>query len=206
VIGAGYCVVIKGTNATSDWAFHDGIHHNLFVDCAKAAVLLKGVINCPVEHNTIVNNRRATYSPAATNGQIMLVTNGGGVNALTNRIRYNIFYNHSADIPYIKFEDANQTLESIDWNCYWGDSVWKIASTSYATLALWRAVNVVYDPHSLFRNPRFVDLASGDYRLTWRSPCINPYTTSLMHRTSAWLFKEQYAWGAFAPVLETTTP
>lgn len=207
VIGAGYGVVIKGTNATSDWAFHDGIHHNLFVDCAKAAILFKGVINCPAEHNTIVNNRRtAAYSPAGENGQIWQTPNGAGVNSLTNRVRYNILYNHNADIPYVRFTDANQTLESINWNCYWGDSTWEIGASSYATLALWQAVNAAYDPNSLFRNPRFRDLASDDYRLTWRSPCINPYSTSLMHRTSAWLFKEQYAWGAYPPYLESLRP
>lgn len=206
VKGVGYGVVIKGTNATSDWAFHDGIHHNLFVDCAKAGVLFKGVINCPVEHNTFVNMPRAAYAPAGENGQIWLTFNGAGVNALTNRFRYNIFYNHAADIPFVRFSNTDQTLESANYNCYWGNGTWEIDTDTYSTLATWQALDADYDPSSINANPRFVDVNSGDYRLRWNSPCINPYTTGRLTRASDFLYVPQHAWGAFMPVLESVSP
>lgn len=205
VIGAGYGVVLKGSHdgsggsPTMDFGFQNGVHHNLLIDSDKCGILFKGCMNIPVEHNTIYQSVLPTYDAASA--CIGARVNGAGVEALTNRVRYNILYAVSP-CAYVYMDNGDQTFESINWNCYYGGGGWDVGGTDYATIALWNtALSTTYDAGSIVADPKFKCKGS-DFRLVPTSPCINPYSTSRLTRSGTLRYIPQLAYGAIPPIYD----
>lgn len=202
IYGAGYGVVIKGTEAVAAYAGVGGVIGNTFVNNTIDDVHLKGCDSVRVEGNTCY----VAPSIAGVYGRIRLVNNnteayytadpsvGYSTNAI---IRRNIVCSFANTVFLLvdsrsytnadaETTDANSIL-SINDNVYWHDSadaaedVFKLAQTGY-TFAEWQAAGK--DSRSVFADPQFIAPTAGDFRVKDTSAAINWLDGGVMDQTN----------------------
>ncbi|WP_426452007.1 DUF1565 domain-containing protein [Paenibacillus sp. S-38] len=131
-------------------------------DDARGAAVKNSIIN-----NTLYNNNTLNDG----SGQILLQHDTRG-----NVIANNILYSGKSDV-LIYNEYKTNSGNIVDYNLYFGpfgaeDSIWYWKNVEYTGLQNYRK-QTGNDRHSLFADPRFVNLRKSDFYLTPLSPAVD---------------------------------
>jgi len=147
------------------------VHNNVFRGLTGAAICthatdLKGFL---VFNNTFLNNATDISTWTAGHKDIQI---------FNNIFRHTIAEQLYMDVaPHASDPSRDGALPNItlfDNNCYHGMAGWKVNYRTVAkSLEEWRGYGSYgFDKHSFVADPKFVDMAKGDFRLRVDSPCL----------------------------------